>query len=100
MPGFNCVAPDEYRRLYMDQLARLDPRKVLHELSEVAGGLVPALLCFEPPPPNTAWCHRGLVSVWLQETLGLHVIEFGHPEKGSGWRHPKLPEDWQNAAAE
>lgn len=74
----------------MALLNALDPRRVLADLNELSGDLVPALLCFEPPPdPN--WCHRGLVSVWFADTIGLVVNEFGHEGAGAGWTHPKLP---------
>ena len=36
-------------------------------------------------------CHRGLVSAWLHDLLGLEVPELFHEEKGFGWQHPKLP---------
>jgi hypothetical protein len=98
-PGawFNSVTPAEYLRLYMAQLAELDPPGVLADLGDLAGGRVPALLCFEPPPPNSNWCHRGLVSAWFADTLGLRLVEYGHPDSGWGWTHPKLPADWQRS---
>src|SRR6185295_2627300 len=77
-PWFSSVNPDEYRTRYDQTLAALDPHKVLAELVDVAAGRIAALLCFERPPPNPDWCHRGLVSAWLADTLGLDVPEFGH----------------------
>jgi len=100
MPGpyFKSVVPATYRRLYMAQLAALDPRQVLEELAGLAGGQVPVLLCFERPPPNGAWCHRGLVSAWFADALGLRVVEYGHANAGWGWAHPKLPAEWRRPA--
>lgn len=61
MPGawFRTVPPEEFHKLYMAQLAELDPERLLIELNTLAAGKTPALLCFEPPPPDPRWCHRG-----------------------------------------
>jgi uncharacterized protein DUF488 len=98
-PGawFKSVTPAEFHRRYMAQLAKLDPSKVLRDLADIAGDQVPTLLCFEALAPNEAWCHRGLVSVWFAETLGVKVVEFGHETAGWGWTHPKLPAKWRRA---
>lgn len=95
-PWFASVSAGEFRRLYMAQLSGLDPEKVLLDLGALAGGLTPVLACFERPPPDPAWCHRGLVSAWLFDTLGIAVVEFGHENEGYGWRHPKLPDRWRH----
>lgn len=90
-PWFSTVGESEYCHRYMAMLKALDPHAVLAELKELSGGLVPALLCFEPPPPDMNWCHRGLVSAWFADTIGLVVNELGHEGAGAGWTHPKLP---------
>jgi Protein of unknown function, DUF488 len=95
-PWFNSVLAEEFCRLYLAQLERLEPEQVLKDLAELASGKIPTLLCFEPPPPDTAWCHRGLVAAWLQDQLGLDVHEVGHEQRGGGHMHPKLPPDWQS----
>lgn len=91
-PGswFRSVPAEEFQRRYLAQLAQLDPSRVLQELADLAAGKIPALLCFERPPPELAWCHRGLVSAWIRDTLGVQVCEYGHEAAGSGWGHPKL----------
>jgi hypothetical protein len=94
-PWFNSVTLSQFRLLYMAQLATLDPHQVLQDLADLADGRQPVLLCFERPPPDPAWCHRGLVSAWLSDTLDLQVSEYGHEKAGWGWRHPKLPADWR-----
>lgn len=93
MPGawFRSVSPKQFHKLYMAQLAEMDPEHVMAELSKLAEGRTPALLCFEPPPPDDRWCHRGLVAGWLKDTVDLDVFEYGHEDEGAGWRHPKLP---------
>jgi hypothetical protein len=88
-PWFRSVDPDTFAELYMAQLAQLDARQVLRDLARLAGGKVPALLCFERP--GRGWCHRGLVAAWLGDALGLRVCEYGHEADGWGWQHPMLP---------
>jgi hypothetical protein len=96
-PWFRSVEPEEFRRRYLAQLERLDPHQVLSELAELADDKIPALLCFERPPPDPAWCHRGLVASWLFDKVGLEVREIGHEHRGGGWSHPKLPRDWRGS---
>jgi hypothetical protein len=73
-------------------LGRLDARQVVDELIELADGKTPALLCFEHTH-SPAWCHRGIVSAWLQAEVGLDVPEYGCEQDGCGVHHPKLCED-------
>lgn len=93
-PGkwFKSVSTTQYKQLYDEQLAQLDPTRVVNDLETLCNGNIPALLCFERPnsDPND-WCHRGLVSAWLKDTLGLEIPEFGMEDYGTGWSHPKLP---------
>jgi hypothetical protein len=74
----------------MEQLHRLDSKRVVEELFALSHNHDVALLCFETPLALGPWCHRGLVSAWLHDQLGLEVFEFGQTE-GCGWAHPKLP---------
>ena len=92
-PGswYRSVDEGEYRSRYDTLLQLLDPRKVIADLEELAEGRSIALLCFERPPPDSHWCHRGLVSAWFADELGLAVPEFDHEAAGTGWLHPKLP---------
>jgi Active DUF488-N3 subclade len=92
-PGawFKSVDANTFRARYMAQLGDLDARRVLEDLGRIAEGRIPVLLCFEKPPPDPTWCHRGLVAAWLQDTLGIAVYELGHENLGAGWHHPKLP---------
>lgn len=76
-PWFNSVNRTEYERLYALQLADLDPRKVVADLTSLAGGAEPVLLCYEKPPfTETNWCHRRLVAAWLEKELAIEVPEF------------------------
>lgn len=74
----------------MAQLNELKPQQVVDELTALADGKIPAVLCFERLPPDPHWCHRGLVSAWLADELAIEVPEFGHQQAGFGWHHPKL----------
>jgi hypothetical protein len=90
-PWFRSVPPAEYTRRYFDEvLSRLDAQEVVNDLIARANGQIPVLVCFEPPPPDPQWCHRGLVSAWLHDELGLRIPEVGHEDLGFGWAHPKL----------
>lgn len=87
----SCATPDEFNRRYFEEiLAPLDARQVVSDLLALADGRVPTLLCWERPPPDPAPCHRGLVSAWLADELGVQVPELGHEHCGCGWKHPKL----------
>jgi hypothetical protein len=92
-PGNWLRAVDEatFVERYMAQLADLDTGQVLQDLARLADGNIPALLCYERSPPDTAWCHRGLVAGWLKDTANLDIFELGAEQAGSGWSHPKLP---------
>jgi len=94
-PGawFRTADPREYRQLYMDMLDHLSPWQVLNEMHWLADGKTPALLCFENSRPNANWCHRGYVSAWLLQEIGLSVEEYKQP--GVGWSHPKIPPEFR-----
>jgi len=94
-PWFRSVETSTYYRQYTAQLNRLDASQVVEDLFALCDGSPVAMLCFEPPKPGPDWCHRALVSVWLQERLALAVPEYGLEEYGCGWSHPKLPPEWR-----
>jgi len=86
----NSVGPDEYSRLYRAEiLDPLDPRAVASELLNLAGGKIPALLCYERPGTGQ-WCHRAMAAEWLSEALGEAVPEFGFKDIAQA-DHPLLP---------
>ena len=72
-------------------LGMLDAGGVVADLESMGVGKPVLLMCWEGPPPDKAWCHRGLVSRWLQREIRLAVPEFGYESCGCGARHPKLP---------
>jgi hypothetical protein len=92
-PGsyFKSVGVSEYRERYMAALALFDPEAVLADINAISDGRIPVLLCFEPPDADAPWCHRGYVSAWFHDTLGLEVCEWGDETLGFGWAHPKIP---------
>jgi hypothetical protein len=94
-PWFNSVSPAEYHRLFMAQLAALDAKTIVSKIEALGGGKDVALLCYEAPSRAADWCHRGQVSGWLKDQLGIEVFEFGLEAAGCGWRHPKLLPQFQ-----
>ena len=90
---FHAPREEFTRRYNGETLGVLDPAVVVRQLTEIADGRIPALLCWELPTPSIKWCHRSLVSVWLWERMGLEVPEFGLEHEGFGWSHPKLHPD-------
>ncbi|MGE5510367.1 MAG: hypothetical protein ACM31O_03835 [Bacteroidota bacterium] len=97
----SCKTPREYMIRYQDEiLGILKPERVLEDLQRLAGDRIPALLCFEPPTPGPKWCHRGLVSAWLMDQLGIEVFEVGQEREGAGWEHPKLHPDLRKLSPE
>ena len=76
-----------YRKIFFDDiLARLDPEKVVADLTALAAPHEPILLCFERPPfTATNWCHRRMVANWFRSTLGLEVPEL---ERAGGTAPP------------
>ncbi len=52
---------------YKEVLDKLDPQEVFDELGEDA-----ILLCYEK---SNKFCHRHLVSAWLNQNLGLNITE-------------------------
>ena len=78
-------------RYQQEILSPLDPTVVVEELQKLSDGRHPVLLCWEGSSPTEDWCHRGLVSAWLGDELGIDVFELGYEQEGSSWCHPKLP---------
>jgi hypothetical protein len=67
---------EQYRKEYLAILEQLDPAEVVEALTLLAGDHEPVLLCWERPPLTTSnWCHRAMVSEWLQDKLGISVRE-------------------------
>ena len=59
---------EQFWVLYLEQLARLDPRKVLEDL-----GSPVVLFCCEKDP---AECHRSRAAEWIERTSGIAVPEY------------------------
>lgn len=92
-PGswFNSTSVPQYKQLFFEGLAKLNPRQTVAKMEDLSAGRDCALLCYEAPTKDADWCHRGYISAWLKDTLGLDVFEYGLQDRGSGWRHPKIP---------
>jgi len=97
-PWFNSVGIEEYYHLYRTEiLGPLDPRTVADDLTRLAGGLIPVILCYERPPAQATlitgegdWCHRAMAAEWLAEALGFVVPEVGY-EALPQHEHPLMP---------
>jgi len=85
------MSDDLYMRSYMRHLMLLDPERIVKRLEELSEGFDVILCCYERPQDDEAWCHRGYISAWLNDTLGLEVVEIERPNDGFGWSHPKIP---------
>ena len=96
-PWFKTVDVPTYRRLYMEQLGRLDPQRVVAEIEDLSAGKPAALLCWEKPT-DRHFCHRGFVSAWLKDEIDLDVPKYGLEGEGVGHAHPKLPREFRSAA--
>ncbi len=91
-PGawFNSVGAEEYYNRYRGEiLAKLDPRQVMADLLEMAGGGVAVMLCFERAGKGQ-WCHRAMAAEWLANAIGTPVPEYGFEEVPQD-RHPLMP---------
>lgn len=68
---------DKYLVKYYKILENLDPNKVIEDLNELAGGKPFVMLCYEKP---NEFCHRQLVSAWLNDKLNLEIEEWKDPQ--------------------
>jgi hypothetical protein len=89
-PWYKSASTREYVERYSTQLRDLDAAAVRRIMALSDGAELIALLCFERPGEGQ-WCHRSLVSLWLGESLGTPVPEFGF-EALPAREHPLLPE--------
>jgi hypothetical protein len=65
----------EYDEQFLKLLELLTPEDVLDNLRSIAGDFNSiALLCYEKP---SDYCHRHLVSKWLNDNLQLNIQEYG-----------------------
>lgn len=77
---------DEYRRRYLAMLDEHGVEKLRGDLefivethAKLHGGDVQTvvLLCYEKLSKPGSWCHRTLLSEWLQQNLHTDVVELG-----------------------
>jgi len=94
-PWFNSVSVEVYKQRYFGHLKTLNPTVVVNELAAMAQDRTPVLVCYENPYKDHDWCHRGMISAWLHDTIALEVRELGREKDGYGWTHPKLPPQYR-----
>ena len=63
-------------RYKKEVLERLDAKRFIDILDSYSKGKDVALCCFEKP---NEFCHRHILSSWLNEKLGLYIQEFLAP---------------------
>jgi hypothetical protein len=98
-PGtwFNSVGAEEYDRLYRAEvLDRLDPAKIAKELTDLARGGNPVLVCYERAGRGY-WCHRAMAAEWLATALGSPVPELGFENLAQS-DHPLTPPELRRTA--
>lgn len=100
-PGswFQTASLRDYKQMFFDGLARLDPAATVARMEDLGAGRDVALLCYEHPHKDADWCHRGYLAAWLHDTLRLDVLEFGLEDRGGGWQHPKIPREYRRTPA-
>ncbi len=87
----DACEPGILHHLYRTEiLSALDPRVVAEELTAMAGGRVPVMLCYEKPDGHQ-WCHRALAARWLCEARNVSLPEFGFEHLPQD-QHPLMPE--------
>jgi hypothetical protein len=94
-PYFKSASVHDYKALFFQGLSTLSPEKTVARLYDLANGRSPVLVCYEPPDPKGPWCHRGYVSAWLHDSLGIEIHEVGQEHEGFGWAHPKIPAQYR-----
>jgi hypothetical protein len=65
----------EFSIAYTRKVARLGVDHVQAQLSEVANDAGAVLLCYEDIRKPDVWCHRRILSAWLEERTGQAVDE-------------------------
>jgi len=76
--NIGIISDDENNQFYIEEywkqvLSKLNPEEVFRDLDSSV------LLCYEP---NTEFCHRHIVSAWLEISLGIKVPE----KKANGYQ--------------
>ncbi|MCP4409689.1 MAG: DUF488 domain-containing protein [Gammaproteobacteria bacterium] len=74
----------QFRPLYADMLAVLDPVATVHQLEDIGAGEDVALMCYEMPG---VFCHRQMVAAWLKKELRIEVLEVSPCQHWDQKRH-------------
>lgn len=73
---------DEFAERYIARLERTGAHAVEERLMAITdrhAGKPLWLCCFDDLTKPGAWCHRTLLGEWLEEKLGIEVIEINKP---------------------
>lgn len=74
----NTNGVDDYRpRYFAEVLAHLDPNEVIRDITKLAAGSPPVLMCFERVPlTRDNFCHRSMAAEWITQHTGIEVKEW------------------------
>ena len=64
---------ETYKRRFNKKLSKLDVRKIVNTLKSLSMGMDVVLLCHES---NNEYCHRKLVSNWINKNTSNKVEEY------------------------
>jgi len=64
----------DYKPKFMQKLSTLNAGCVVEDLEKLSGGKDVVLCCHESAG---TFCHRQLVAKWLNEQLGIEILELG-----------------------
>jgi hypothetical protein len=74
---------EQFSQAYLHKLSKIDANQVVADLGDGA-----VMLCYED---FNVYCHRRMVAEWIEEKLGVVVLEIGHERADSmPWREMPL----------
>ncbi len=78
------ISEESFLKSYMEQLSELNPKTVFEHLNLVTGDFEPVMMCH---CGKTKFCHRHIAAQWLQDNLGVRIIEHEVPyfERKNGY---------------
>jgi len=78
------ISEERFLVLYNEQLSELDPKNVLEHLNFITGNFEPVMMCH---CGKTKFCHRHIAAQWLEDNLGVRIIEHEVPyfERKNGY---------------
>ena len=72
--SFMMESEETYTPKYKEILSKLDVEQVVNDLKKISNNKNIVLLCHEK---EGDFCHRHLVAKWLEESIGINIVELG-----------------------